>query len=53
MQVTASVDQEALATAVRQLGWRIYVTIQPPDQLSLQETVLAYRNEYLVERWAA
>ena len=53
MQVTASVDQEALATAVSQLGWRIYVTIQPPDQLSMQETVLAYRNEYLVERWAA
>src|SRR5262249_39462368 len=33
-----------------QLGWRVYVTTQPPEQLSLQESVLAYRNEYLVER---
>ena len=49
MQVTASVDQEAVVTAVRQLGWRVYVN-QPPDQLPLQEAVLAYRSEYLVER---
>jgi transposase len=49
-QVTVSVDQEAVAAAVRQLGWRVYVTTQPPEQLSLQEAVLAYRNEYLVER---
>jgi transposase len=39
-----------LAAAVRQLGWRVYVTTQPPDQLPLQEAVLAYRSEYLVER---
>jgi transposase len=49
-QVSVSLDQEAVAAAVRQLGWRVYVTTQPPDQLSLQEAVLAYRNEYLVER---
>jgi transposase len=39
-----------VAAAVRQLGWRVYITTQPPEQLSLQEAVLAYRNEYLVER---
>jgi len=50
VQVTVSVQQEAVAAAVRQLGWRVYVTTQPPEQLSLQEAVLAYRNEYLVER---
>jgi len=50
VQVTASIDQGAVAAAVRQLGWRVYVTTQPPEQLSLQEAVLAYRNEYLVER---
>src|SRR5262245_41052724 len=50
VQVAVSLDQEALAAAVRQLGWRVYVTTQPPEQLSLQEAVLAYRNEYLVER---
>jgi len=49
-QVSASLDQEAMAAAVRQLGWRVYGTTQPPDQVSLQEAVLAYRNEYLVER---
>ncbi len=49
-QVTVSVDQEAVAAAVRQLGWRVYATTQPPEQLSLQEAVWAYRNEYLVER---
>jgi transposase len=49
-QVTVSLDQEAVAAAVRQLGWRVYVTTQPGEQLSLQEAVLAYRHEYLVER---
>jgi transposase len=50
VHVTASLAQEAVAAAVRQLGWRVYVTTQPLEQLSLQEAVLAYRNEYLVER---
>jgi transposase len=50
VQVTVSLNEEAIAAAVRQLGWRVYVTTQPPDQLSLQEAVLAYRSEYLVER---
>jgi transposase len=49
-QVTVSLDEEAMAAAVRQLGWRVYVTTQPPAQLSLQEAILAYRSEYLVER---
>jgi transposase len=44
-QVTVSLNQEAVAAAVRQLGWRVYVTTQPSEQLSLQEAVLAYRNE--------
>ena len=50
LQVMVSLDQEAMAAAARQLGWRVYVTTQPREQLSLQEAVLAYRNEYLVER---
>jgi transposase len=50
VQVTGSLNEEAIAEAVRQLGWRVYVTTQPSDQLSLQEAVLAYRSEYLVER---
>ncbi len=50
VKVTVRVDQAAVAAVVRQLGWRVYVTTHPPAQLSLQEAVLAYRNEYLVER---
>jgi transposase len=50
VQVTVSLNQEAVAAAVRQLRWRVYATTHPPAQLSLQEAVLAYRNEYVVER---
>ena len=48
-QVTASVDAEAVGAAVRQLGWRVYATPQPADQLSLEQAVLAYRSEYRSE----
>ena len=44
------VDETALESAVRRLGWRIYSTNQPAAQLSLEQAVLAYRSEYLVER---
>ena len=50
LQVTASVDQEAMAVAVRQLGWRGYAAHQPADRLSLRQAVLAYRDQYRVER---
>jgi transposase len=50
VQVTISLDEAAVAAAVRQLGWRVYVTTQPSAQLSLPEAVLAYRREYVVER---
>jgi transposase len=50
VQVTVSLDQEAVAAAVRQLGWRVDVTTQPSEELSLQEAVWAYRHESLVER---
>ena len=39
-----------LESAVRRLGWRVYGTNQPAEQLSLEQAVLAYRSEYLVER---
>src|SRR5262249_10861787 len=46
--VEVRVDEAALESAVRQLGWRIYSTNQPVEQLSLEQAVLAYRSEYLV-----
>jgi transposase len=49
-QVTVSLNQEAVAAAVRQLGWRVYVTPQPLAERSRQEAVLAYRSASLGER---
>jgi transposase len=48
--VEVRVDETALESAVRRLGWRMYSTNQPAKQLSLEQAVLAYRSEYLVER---
>ena len=48
--VEVRVDEDMLARALSRLGWRIYVTNQARDQLSLEQAVLAYRSEYLVER---
>ena len=48
--VEVRVDEAALEAAVRRLGWRVYGTNQPREQLSLAQAVLAYRSEYLVER---
>jgi transposase len=48
--VEVRVDEEALEEAVRRLGWRVYSTHQPVEQLSLEQAILAYRSEYVVER---
>jgi transposase len=48
--VEVRVDEEALAAAASRFGWRLYATNQPREQLSLEQAVLAYRSEYLVER---
>ena len=48
--LTATVDAVAVERVIDRLGWRVYATNQPADQLSLAQAVLAYRDEYLVER---
>jgi transposase len=50
VRLTVAVDQAAQAQAVQQAGWRVYATNQPAEQLPLTQAVLAYRDEYLVER---
>jgi transposase len=50
INVTTTVDLPALEAAIAQLGWRVYVTNQPAEQVSLTQAVLAYREEYVVER---
>ncbi len=49
-QVRAAINEEAVAKTVQGLGWRVYAATQPSEQLSLGQAVLAYREEYLVER---
>jgi transposase len=42
--------EEALKAAVERLGWRVYVTNRPVEQFGLEQVVLAYREQYLVEQ---
>jgi transposase len=49
IDVTATANESALLEVKRSLGWRVYATNQPAKQLSLEQAVLAYRAEYLVE----
>jgi transposase len=44
------INDQAVQEAVRWLGWRVYATNQPEEVLPLEKAVLAYREEYLVER---
>jgi transposase len=50
ISLSVQVKTEAVAQAECCLGWHVYVTNQPAEQLSLEQTVLAYRDEYLIER---
>jgi transposase len=50
VKLTAQVDEVAVARAQQRLGWRVYATNQPAAEVSLEQAVLAYREEYLVER---
>lgn len=51
-QVSVSVqrDEAAIQETIRCLGWRLYGTNSPQNELSLEQAILAYREEYLVER---
>ncbi len=50
VSLQVSRDEAAIQKAIAWLGWRVYGTNQPVEQLSLTQAVLAYREEYLVER---
>jgi transposase len=50
LTLTHAVDEVALEAAIQRLGWRVYATNQPSEQLPPTQVVLAYREEYLVER---
>lgn len=44
------IDEQTVHETVRWFGWRVYATNQAQDVLPLEKAVLAYREEYLVER---
>lgn len=50
VQVAVVRNSAAIQMAESRLGWRVYGTNQPAADLTLEEAVLAYRNEYLIER---
>jgi transposase len=50
VNVAVTEDAAATAAAIRHLGWRVYVTNAPLARLSLRAAVVAYREEYVIER---
>jgi transposase len=48
--VQATVDQARLEAHLHQLGWRVYATNHAVADLSLEQAVLAYRAQYVIER---
>jgi transposase len=49
LTLQSEVDEAAVQEAIRWFGWRVYATNQPPQTLPLEQAVLAYREEFLVE----
>ena len=49
LTVQAEVDEAAVQAATRWFGWRVYATNAPVHDLPLEEAVLAYREEFLIE----
>jgi transposase len=50
VRVTVQRDASAIQAVERRLGWRVYGANRPAAALTLEQAVLAYRDEYLVER---
>ena len=50
VSLQVEVDEQAVQQAVALLGWRVYATNELAERLPLEKAVLAYREEYLIER---
>jgi transposase len=50
IDLTVTVVQPAVDALIRRLGWRVYATNAPTEALGLPQAVLAYREQYIVER---
>jgi transposase len=49
-EVCVETDQEALLKEQEQLGWSFYLTNQRAGECSLEQAVLAYRDQYTIEQ---
>lgn len=49
-RVRVAINRAALEQAQAGLGWRVYATNAPVEQLSLTQAVLAYRGSPMIER---
>lgn len=50
VSVAVQRNESEIQQVIRRQGWRVYGTNAPAEELSLEQAVLAYRAEYLVER---
>jgi transposase len=50
VSLRVEVDEQAVRQAVALLGWRVYATNELTERLPLEKSVLAYREEYVIER---
>lgn len=50
LQVRVRRDETAIQEVERWFGWQVFATNQLPEKLSLEQAILAYREEYVVER---
>jgi transposase len=50
LTLRVEMDDQLVQEAERGLGWRVYATNHPQETLPLDQAVLAYREEYLVEQ---
>jgi transposase len=50
VSLVVSRNEITIQQAIAHLGWRVYATNAAQERLPLAKAVLAYRNEYLVER---
>jgi len=49
-QVKAEVDEQTVTDTARWFGWRVYATNATAEALPRDKAVLAYREEYVIER---
>jgi transposase len=50
VSVQVVIAQAALEARIQRLGWRVYATNHAPANLSLEQAVLAYREQFVIEQ---